>query len=305
MANLFWKSGNATKSLLATPFKTEDELERIVFESSELLEEIFVLKRQVRGGAKPGIPDIIGMDSDGNVCILEIKNVPVDASIIPQVLAYAFWAETNPDSIKSLWLEAADKPDDITPAWENLQVRILVIAPMIHKSTLDLIDKINYTVDLIEVRRWIDGKNEFLHVNKLEAEATKGRVRPAVGRPEYNEKFYKTLFNPRSVDEFLRYVREVEALIKKNGWELETNFKKLYCGFKAGAFNAFGIKWIGSKTFAFFFKLPEADAKKHGIPMTRYEKEWKEAVYYISPGKTTTKDFEPLFRAAHTRLTGD
>lgn len=36
MANLFWKSGNGTKSLLATPFKTEEELERIVFESSEL-----------------------------------------------------------------------------------------------------------------------------------------------------------------------------------------------------------------------------------------------------------------------------
>ena len=179
MANLFWKSAHGTKSLLATPFKTEEELERIVFQASELLEEIFVLKRQVRGGAKAGIPDIVGMDSDGNVCILEIKNVPVDAGIIPQVLEYAFWAEKHPDSIKSLWLEAEDKPDDITPAWDNLQVRILIIGPMIHKSTLDLIDKINYPVDLIEVRRWIDGKNEFLHVNKLEAESTKSRVRPA------------------------------------------------------------------------------------------------------------------------------
>ena len=241
MANLFWKSSQGTKSLLATPFKTEEELEKIVFEPSDLLEDIFVLKRQVRGGAKSGIPDIVGMGSDGNVCILELKNTSVDASIIPQVLEYAFWAERNPDSIRALWLEAEDKPDDISPTWDNLQVRILVIAPSILKSTLDLVDKINYPVDLIEVRRWIEGKNEFLHVNKLEAELNK-RVKPTAGRPEYNKRFYKSLFNPRSVDQFLKYVREVELLIKKNGWELETNFKKLHCGFKAGFFNAFGIK---------------------------------------------------------------
>ena len=51
MANLFWKTAKGTRSLLATPFKTdEEEFERTVFETSELLEEIFLLKRQVRGG---------------------------------------------------------------------------------------------------------------------------------------------------------------------------------------------------------------------------------------------------------------
>jgi len=34
-----------TKSLLATPLKTEDELERTVFETLELLQDIFLLKR--------------------------------------------------------------------------------------------------------------------------------------------------------------------------------------------------------------------------------------------------------------------
>lgn len=305
MANLFWKSPKGVKSLLATPFKTEDELERIIFDESELLEEIFLLKRQVRGGNKPGIPDIIGMDGDGNVCILEIKNVSVDADIIPQVLRYAIWAETNPDSIKSLWLENTEKPDDITPAWDNLQVRIIVIAPTIHKSTLDVVDKINYPVDLIEVRRWIDGKNEFVQVDKLAAERPKTRIRPASGRPEYNETFYKTIFNPRSVDEFLKYAKEVESIIKTNGWDLDTNFKKLYCGFKAGAFNAFGVKWMGSKTFAFFFKISEDEARRLNPKMTRYEDAWKQAVYNIEPGKTITRDFVPLFRAAHKRLTGD
>ena len=56
MANLFWKSSKGTKSLLATPFKTEEEFERIVFDTSELLEDIFLLKRQIRGGNKAGTP---------------------------------------------------------------------------------------------------------------------------------------------------------------------------------------------------------------------------------------------------------
>ncbi|MFH1258458.1 MAG: hypothetical protein ABII74_01355 [Elusimicrobiota bacterium] len=75
MANLFLKSKKVTKSLLSTPFRTEEEFEKIVFETPEILEDIFLIKRQIRGGGKTGIPDIIGIDSDGNVCIIEMKNV--------------------------------------------------------------------------------------------------------------------------------------------------------------------------------------------------------------------------------------
>ncbi len=304
MANLFWKTPQGVKALLATPFKTEDKFEQTVFGTSEILEDIFLLKRQVRGGNKSGIPDIVGIDSDGNVCILEMKNCPVDSSIIPQVLQYAFWAENNPDSIKSLWLECDNRPDDIAVTWERLQVRILVIAPSILRSTLDLVDKINYPVDLIEVKRWVEGENEILLVNKLEADPKKP-AKPVSGQPTYDEPFYKTLYNNASVDQFLKYARDLEQYVRKQGWDLEIKFNKHYCGFKAGFFNAFGIKWIGSKTFAFFFKLPEKEAEGIGIQMTRYESQWKEAVYFIEPGKTKTPDFKPLFELAYKKLSGD
>lgn len=304
MANLFWKNPSGVKALLATPFKTEDEFEKTVFDTSELLEDIFLLKRQVRGGGKPGIPDIVGIDSDGNVCIIEMKNVAVDSSIIPQVLQYAFWAETSPDSIKSLWLENESRPDDITVSWDNIQVRILVIAPSILRSTLDLVDKINYPVDLIEVKRWVEGENEILLLNKLEPEPRKP-TKPTSGQPVYDEAFYRTIYNTNSVDQFLRYCAEVAGLVKKRGWGLEQKFNKQSCGFKAGFFNAFGVKWIGSKTFAFFFKLTEEEAQGLGPAMTRYEAEWKEAVYFIEPGKTKVGDYTPLFEAAYKKLSGD
>lgn len=304
MANLFWKNKQTTKSLLATPFKSEDEFEKIIFETPEILEDIFLLKRQIRGGNKAGIPDIVGIDSDGNICIVEMKNVTVDASIIPQVLQYAFWAETNPDSIKSLWLECDNKPDELSISWDSFQVRIIVIAPKILPSTLDIVDKINYPVDLIEANRWVESDNQLLLVKKLEPEEKKNRPKPVSGLETYDDEFYKREYNKDSAKYFLKYVKEVEEIIHKNNWALETKFNKHYCGFKAGFFNAFGIKWIGTKTFAFMFKLTETEAKEFQIPMTRYEKQWKEAIYHIDPKMTKTNDFLELFEKAYGKLTG-
>lgn len=305
MANLFWKTKHSTKSLLSTPFKSEEEFEKIIFETPEILEDIFLLKRQIRGGNKSGIPDIVGIDNDGNICIVEMKNVTVDAAIIPQVLQYAFWAETNPDSVKSLWLECHSKPDDLSISWDNFSVRIIVIAPKILPSTLDIVDKINYQVDLIEANRWVEGDNQLLLVKRLETEEKKSKTKPVTGLQTYDEQFYKQLYNNESVKHFLGYVKEVEEIIKNKNWQLETKFNKHYCSFKAGFFIAFGIKWIGSKTFAFFFKLSEPEAKKAGIDMTRYESQWKEAVYYIDPKKTKTNDFLKLFEMAYTKITGE
>jgi hypothetical protein len=305
MANLFWKKDGKTKSLLSTPFKTEEEFEKEIFNTREILEDIFLIKRQIRGGNKNGIPDIVGIDNDGNICIIEMKNVTVDASIIPQVLQYAFWAETNPDSIKSLWLECDNKPDDIAISWDGFQVRIIVIAPSILRSTLDIVDKINYPVDLIEVKRWVEEKNSLYLVNKLETDPKVSRIRSTSGMQEYDEEFYKKEYNKNSAIEFIKYAREVERFVTKKDWNLETKFNKHYCGFKAGFFNAFGIQWMGTKTFALFFKLSEDEAKSTKIEMTKYESQWKQAAYYIEPGKTKINDYEPLFELAYKKLTGN
>lgn len=279
LPNLFWKSPESIKSLLATPFKTEEEFEKTIFEAPEILEDIFLLKRQVRGGNKAGIPDIIGVDNDGKVCIIEMKNVDVDASIVPQVLQYAFWAESNPDSIKSLWLECDNKPENLSISWDSFEVRILVIAPRILRSTLDIVEKINYAVDLVEVNRWIEGANTIFLVSRLEPEEKAAKTKPVTGLQVYDEDFYKSHYNKQSAHQFLKYVKEAEDIIKAHGWTLETKFNKWYCGFKAGFFNAFGVQWIGSKTFAFFFKISEIEAKELSIPVTKYDSSWKQAMY--------------------------
>ena len=58
-------------------------------------------------------------------------------------------------------LECEEKPDKLAITWEDFEVRIIIIAPNILKSTLDFVDKINYPVDLIEVQRWLTKKINF------------------------------------------------------------------------------------------------------------------------------------------------
>ena len=214
MANLFWKTKQATKSLLATPFKTEEEFEKIIYETPEILEDMFLVKRQIREESKPGIPDIIGIDKDGNICIVEMKNVTVDAWIIPQVLQYAFWAETNPESIKSLWLECENKPAEAFISWDSFQVRIVIIAPHILRSTLDIANKIKYPVALIEIKRWVEEGDQLLLVNKLEAERREPPT-PVNTVRVYDEESYNKEYNKNSAKRFNNYIREVESIIRK------------------------------------------------------------------------------------------
>jgi len=304
METVIVKGKMNTKVLPQTLFKSEEEFEKLIFNTPEILTDIFPIKRQIRGSNKTGIPDIIGIDQNGNICIIEMKNVVVDSNVIPQVLEYALWAESYPDSIKSLWLECKDKPEDLEINWDNIEIRIIIIAPKILNSTLNFVNKINYSVDLMEVRQYLDGDTQLLFVNKLEAEKEIKKVKPAFGLIIYNEDEYKKERNQNSVQEFIKYVHEVEQIIKERDWQLEKKFNKFYCGFKYGFFNAFSINWVGTKSFAFCVKISKDEAEKLEPKMTRYDTGWKQALYYIEPGKTKTKDFIDIFELAYKKILG-
>ncbi len=303
MANvplLCWRKKTKTLLLNASPFKSEQEFEQTVFATPAVLGDIYLLKRQIRGGSKPGIPDIVGIDSNGSVCVIEMKNTEVDAGVIPQVLKYAIWAETNPDSIKSLWLEATDRPDELAVNWDDYAVRILVIAPSIDRSTLEHVNKIAYPVDLIEIGRWSHTKESWLLVNKLEAVSNK-RVRPVSGLKTYDQSSYESIFNPKSVPGFLKLCKAVQQYAARNGWPVESKFNKYYFGCKVGNYVVFGVKWIGSRSYALSFKVPESYAKKTrvaGFKLLRYETLWHEAIFPVTDDNVNLKHFKQFFKTA-------
>jgi hypothetical protein len=304
METVVVKGKGGTKVLPQIRFKSEEEFEKLVFNTPEILEDVFPIKRQVRGSDKKGIPDIIGIDQNGNICIIEMKNIVVDSNVIPQVLEYALWAESYPDSIKSLWLECKNKPDDLEINWDNIEIRIIIIAPKILNSTLNFVNKINYSVDLMEVRQYVDGDTQLLFVNKLEAEKEIKKIKPVSGLEIYDEEYYKKERNQNSVPEFMKYVKELEQIIRERNWQLETKFNKYYCGFKYGFFNAFSINWIGTKSFAFSVKISKEEVENLEPKMTKYDTSWKQALYYIEPGKTKTKDYINIFELAYKKLLG-
>jgi len=190
MLNLYWKSKGHTRSLIEKPFKSEAEFEKYIFANQDILgSDIYIIHRQIRTGSRQGIPDMLGVDQDGRVCIIELKNQEADEGILPQALSYAIWAETNPDSIKAIWLESKRKPEEIEIDWDNLDIRLVLIAPSFKETVPRMIGKIGYPVDLVRVRRYSFEGEEFILVEVLEDKPVKVGITTV--RRDWDWEFYR------------------------------------------------------------------------------------------------------------------
>jgi len=307
MPNLYWKKNNKeVLNITEEPFKNEEELERYLETTPEVLSDVFIIKRQVRVSGSRDIIDMVGIDKENNIVIIENKNTVVDEKIIPQILGYAFWVQSNPDSIKAMWLELDEKPEDVEPDWDNIEVRIIVFAPEIARNVVKLIKRsINYKVDIIEVKRFIEDKNEFILVDNIEDKEIIP-IRTSSGLETYEREFYEAHRNKNSVDLFYNLISEVEKLIKKRGWKLEKKFNKYYCGFKYGFPNVFGVHWRSSRSLDIFFKIPKKKAMKikiKKIEKPEYQDRWKQVVVKVNSAGDIKK-LEPYFETAYNFITG-
>jgi len=307
--NLYWRRSEAQKTvnIVETPFASEEAFEKYIFENSDLLEDMYLIKRQVRTGQRQGIPDIIGVDQDSNICIVEMKNTVVGEEILPQLLQYAIWAETNPDSVKALWLEDESRPPEAEVSWDNPNVRVLVIAPAFRPSLLRMSGKINYQVDLLEVKRFVVDEEEFVLITKMEPEPEK-RPRLTRGLQVYDQAFYEQSHGKEAVRQFMDITQEIEDLASDKRWGLQRKFNKYYVGFKYGNKLCFGVGWAGTNTWNLVLKVPEPVAKgvhtKHW-EFQRYEQEWNQAlIRCLDPGKAKAAELEELFEAAYRNIAG-
>lgn len=288
-------------------FISEQNLEDYICNNPEILGDIYIIKRQVRLNSGADIPDIIGVDNDGNIVLIEIKNKTIDEQIISQVLRYAIWADTNPDSIKSLWLECQDRPDELEIDWANNEVRILIIGPQIKSNVSTYAGKIEYDVELLEVKLLRQPDREYVLVNRIEPEKSSiTSKKPTSGRMDYDEAFYKSERNHKSVDFFYKVVKDCEEVIKNKNWGLETRFNKYYCGFKYGNPLVFSVRWLGSKSLALAFKLSKEDAEKlqGQETMHNYDGGWKEANYKLDPDTFKVDNYIPLMEGSYKKITG-
>ncbi len=308
MLNLYWKSQAQTRSLVEKPFRSEAELEQYILDNQEVLGgDIYIIFRQIRTGSKQGIPDMLGVDQDSRVCVVELKNDEADEDVLPQALGYAIWAETNPDSIKAIWLESKKKPEGIELDWENLDIRIILIAPSFKTNVPRMAGKIGYPIDLVQVRRYCFEEEEFLVVEVLEAKPPpKVSTTKVVG--EWNWDFYESEHGKEATAQFRSMVEAVAALATQQGWELPYNLNKYYTGFKLGNRVVFSIAWGGTYAWNLRLKLPEDVArgfKGQLWEFQRYESSFHEAVFRpVRPDSPDISELKLLFIEAYQYVSG-
>jgi len=219
----------------------EEVIEKTIFETKDILPDVFLLKRQLQL-PKDRI-DLIGLDKENNILIIEIKDELVEESIIPQVLNYAIWVEAHPDAVKSIWLAQKNLPEDFSFDWDKpYNIRIIIIGPSFQLSVQKSVNKINYPVDLVEFKKFNDGKHDYIFLNRLITEEE--RIRPVSTVREYSLEYYKQHRNPKSAEQFWALASRIEKYIKEKGWNLQRSNTSFYVSLKYGFPIVFGIMFL-------------------------------------------------------------
>lgn len=237
---------------------------------------------------------------------VELKNVPVTEDVIPQVLRYAIWAETNPDSIRAMWLELESKPEDINVSWDNLSVKVLVVGPSLSPRALRLANKITYPISFTAVNRFSTGREEFILTEQTEPELPR-KVGLTRGQEVYDQDYYVKEYNKESVPKFLQAIDVEDGIIAEKNWDLGKKMNKGYVSYKYGFPIVFGVSWIGTKSFGLFFKLPKDKAESITIPGVsphRYEEQWNQVLYKVERPESEIRTLLPVFEAAFEYITG-
>lgn len=306
LRNLYWKTQGQTRTLTEKPFPSEMELEKYVFDNQELLGDVSIIYRQVRTGNKQGIPDMLGVDQDANIVMVELKNQEVDESVLPQALGYAIWAETSPDSIKAIWLESKRKPEDIDMNWDDLNIRLMLVAPSFRPTVMRMAGKLGYQVDLVQVRRYaFEEKEEFVLVEVLEPEV---RPKATTTKPkgEWDWEYYESEHGPEATAQLRKAVEGIAKVVERHEWDLPHNLNKYYVGFKLGNRVVFSVNWSGTYAWNVRLKLPKdvgQDLQSEHWQYQRYSNSWNLSVFRpLKPEAPHTEELEPLLEQAYRHV---
>lgn len=306
MPQIYWRGKDAPpRVLVEKPFVTEMAFEDYVVANQYLLGDVFVFSRQIRTGQKQGIPDLIGVDQDGRIVLIELKNAVVCEDVLPQVLGYAIWAETNPDSLRAMWLSSKDRPDDMEINWDTLDLRIQIIGPDFRPALVRMAAKLGYPVELIQANRFCLDEEEFLVVESPTPDAApKPTITKAQGT--YDRAFYESQHGKPATDQFARAVEQIDALIAAKEWPLERKFNKYYVGYKLGGSLFFGVEWAGTYAWSVFVKGqdPSAEANPYvGWQLKKYDSGFNQTYFRADNlGAPDPSGLAALLEAGYLRL---
>ena len=245
---------------------------------------------------------MIGVDQDARVCVIELKNVEADDSILTQAGNYATWAEDNPDSIKATWLESKDRPEEVEIHWDG-DVRVILIAPSFKQTVQRMARKFRY--DLVRIRRYGCEGDEFLLVETLE---TPSAPRPGVTKAarEWDWDYYESEHGKEAIAQFRKVVEAIDALVRREGWDLRYNLNKGYTGFKLGSKLVVYVAWGGTRAWNVGFKVSEDEARAFRGSLWEFQRYDHEVHYAImrplQPDDPNVEELKPLLISAYRHV---
>lgn len=263
------------EAVAEAPFADEvSDLESFVKNNPSILgEQVRIFAEQVDTGL--GRMDLLAMDQSleqEKLLLIELKNKPADTNVLVQVLGYASWVSTSPDSIKLLLEKSGLAAENA-----DLEPKIVIVAPDIEDELIELSQYIRaFEFSFLQVRRFRLGP-EFLAVVESKAIAPEKKMPVSVQEEWDWERYERDLKIPKARLDLAKWlVSKIHNVCAEKGWSLEFRFRKGYTPFQMpGGWNVIGTENRWAKGWCIWFKLP-APPEELALPVPS----WSERTYW-------------------------
>jgi len=291
------------------PFSDEPkELENFVMKNERILGNVVLLNRQVMLPNGNRI-DIWGLDTlELRPVIVELKNVITGIEIIPQILPYYSFVKSHPDSLKFRALsdekfmsklisleidrEKLDKGLEGDP-------KVILVAPRFKKELLDVVDYLNFDIDLVEIYRYKTDAGEFLVIVNKPQSTAPAKAAVKVMEEWSWEKYQKEGISEKKIEIAKGIKDQLDVIVKREKIPVEPIFRKLYIPYQSGRSNVFWIdlgytSWTTGDVLITFYLDKKPDLEAEGIKIEYTKTKWNEEYNLWSIFFNKAVDLSPL-----------
>lgn len=303
------KPGGELSEIERAPFSDEPkELEDFILKNERILGNIVLLNRQVTLPDGKKI-DIWGLDTlELRPVIVELKNVITGIEVIPQILPYYSFVKSNPDSLKFRALsdekfmsklasleinrEKLDKGLESDP-------KVVIVAPKFKKELLDVVDYLNFDVELVEIYRFKTDAGEFLIIVNKPQSTAPPKVAVRVMEIWDWGKYQKEGVSEKKIELAKGLKEQLDAIVKKEKIPVEPIFRKLYIPYQSGRSNVFWIdlgytSWTTGDVLLTIYLDKQPDLEAEGIKIEHTKTKWNEEYNLWSIFFNKVVDLSPL-----------
>lgn len=297
------------------------ELEDFIVKNERILGNIVLLNRQVTLPDGNRI-DIWGLDTlELRPVIVELKNVTTGIEVIPQILPYYSFVKSYPDSLKYRALLDEEFMSKLTALGidrEKLDKglkddpKVILVAPRFKKELLDIVDYLNFDIELVEIYRYKTDVGEFMVIVNKPQSTAPSKVAVKV-MEEWNwEKYQKEGISERKIEIAKGIKDQLDIIVEREKIPVEPVFRKLYIPYQSGRSNVFWIDLgytsltTGDVLISFYLdKEPVLEAENIKIEYTKtkwFEKYNVWSIFFDKP--VDLSPLTPLIKRSYEYVTG-